>query len=217
LATRLHTLLCEMHKRQAQFEPTPWHLERMHALKPKEKDQMAAQQSRVLLNKLALDEARHQAGQSQRDAGLQRMRAEELDRAAHSDALTGLLNRRFLNRQSPLLMNHAESNAQPLAAAMIDIDHFTAVNASHGHDVGDQVLTELAVLQRQATRGSDMAVRLCGEEFLVVLVETPYAGAIEAGERRRQVVQAHPCHKIAAGLSCNISIGVTAPAAGESK
>jgi diguanylate cyclase (GGDEF)-like protein len=209
LVTRLHTLLYEMHKAQAHFEAALLHHERMHALILKETQQIAALQSRVLLNKLELGEAKHRAEQSQRDAVLQRMRAEELDHAAHSDSLTGLLNRRYLDRQLPLLMDHAKAQAQPLAAAMIDIDHFKRVNDNHGHAIGDQVLKELAVLLRQATRGSDMAIRMGGEEFLVVLVDTAPPRAAEVCERLRQVVLAHSWHLLAPGLVCTVSVGLS--------
>ncbi len=208
-ALRAHELLYRIHKSQGRFELALSHHESLHATKLKTLEQQAQVQSRILLNKLALDDARHQAEQAQRDAVLQRMRAEELDRAAHSDALTGLLNRRFLDRQLPLLMAHAKAHAQPLAAAMIDIDHFKRVNDSHGHAIGDRVLTELAGLLRQATRGSDLAIRMGGEEFLVVLVDTPPQRASEICERLRHVVLAHSWHQIAPGLTCTISVGLS--------
>jgi diguanylate cyclase (GGDEF)-like protein len=206
---RVHEFLYLVHKGQGDFERALLHHEGMHAEKLRELEQKVQVQSRILLNQLALDDARHQAEQAQRDAVLQRMRAEELDRAAHSDALTGLLNRRFLDRQLPLLMTHAKAHTQPLAAAMIDIDHFKQVNDSHGHAIGDQVLKELAVLLRQATRGSDMAIRMGGEEFLVVLVDTAPSRASEVCERLRQVVLAHSWQQLAPGLSCTVSIGVS--------
>jgi diguanylate cyclase (GGDEF)-like protein len=205
---RLHQMLYELHKARGEYQPALHHHEALQTLTLQEAKETAGLQSRILLNKLELSEARHQAEQSQRDALLQRMRAEELDRDAHSDALTGLLNRRFVARQLPLLMARATEQQMPLAAAMIDIDHFKRVNDQFGHDVGDQVLVALADLLRQATRGSDMAVRMGGEEFLVVLVDATPQQAEEACNRLRQAAQAHPWHLLAPGLACTISLGV---------
>jgi diguanylate cyclase (GGDEF)-like protein len=208
VALRLHQKLYEWHKASGQFEAALAQHERLHALKLLQAEQTAGLQSRILINRLELEEARTQADRSQLDAVMQRRRAEDLDRQAHSDALTGLLNRRFVDHQLPQLVQRAHERGLPLAAAMIDIDHFKAVNDGHGHAVGDRVLAELASLLRQATRGSDIAARMGGEEFLVVLVDTPQDLALEVCERLRHTVQQHAWPVLAAGLACTISVGL---------
>ncbi len=209
VALILHATLHKLHKTQGEFEAALHEHEQLFALKLLEVQELAGLQSRILINRLELGEARQQAELSRQDAVMQRRRAEDLDRQAHSDPLTGLLNRRFVDSQLPLLVQRAHDRGLPLAAAMIDIDHFKAVNDTHGHAVGDRVLIELANLLRQATRGSDIAARLGGEEFLVVLVDTPLDQAVDACERLRLTVRQHPWHMLVPGLTCSVSLGLT--------
>jgi diguanylate cyclase len=128
---------------------------------------------------------------------------------------TAALQSRILINRLELEEARTHDRGLPMAAAMIDIDHFKAVNDTHGHAVGDRVLGELASLLRQAPRGSDIAARLGGEEFLVVLVDTPQDLATEVCERLRLTVQNHPSHNLASGLDCTIGLGLHLLAADE--
>ncbi len=215
LALRVRSFLYERHKALGQFELALLHHECLSALKLQQAEQTAGLQSRILINRLELDEARHRAERSQHDAVMQRRRAEDLDREAHTDALTGLLNRRFIDRQLPHLMRRASERGLPLVAVVIDLDHFKAVNDSHGHAVGDRVLAEMATLLRQATRGSDLAARMGGEEFLIVLVDAPLQQAVEVCERVRAAVQNHVWHAISPNLQCTASLGLSTLLAAE--
>ncbi|MDQ2778927.1 MAG: GGDEF domain-containing protein [Pseudomonadota bacterium] len=208
IRAEVHALLHALHKQSGGFEQALAHHEALHRYKLQEVEQTASLQSRILLNRFELDEAHHQAERARLDAEMQRMRAEALDREAHTDALTGLLNRRFLDRQLPRLMRRAGEIKEPLTAALIDIDHFKLVNDTHGHAVGDRVLVELAMLLRQTTRGADLALRLGGEEFLLVLPDTTPERAVEACERLRQQLQHHHWDALVPGLSCTVSIGL---------
>ena len=119
---------------------------------------------------------------------------ESLRHAATRDVLTGLYNRRFFDESSQREMmravrQQAKGDYAGLALMMIDIDHFKLFNDQHGHEVGDQVLREVAqVLQRQ-TRGSDVAARFGGEEFTLVLADITDQHAFERAQRVRQEVE----------------------------
>ncbi len=88
---------------------------------------------------------------------------------AYTDPLTGLLNRRGFERQMQRLIRLAGEQGKPIALALLDIDRFKRVNDTHGHPVGDEVLKQLAGLLSKASRSDDLAVRLGGEEFGLVL------------------------------------------------
>jgi diguanylate cyclase (GGDEF)-like protein len=216
LITKLHRSLFEMHKAAGRFEQALHHLEELHALTLRTTVEAAGLQSQMLINTLEVEQARHEAERSQLETQVQRLRAEELDYEAHTDPLTRLPNRRALDRQLPPLMGRAQDRVQPLCVAMIDFDHFKRVNDEHGHATGDQVLTAMAVMLRAATRDSDLAVRVGGEEFLLVFSDTTLAEAALACERLLTAVRNYPWDDLAAGLACTVSAGIAqlAPAEG---
>ncbi|SDA14139.1 diguanylate cyclase (GGDEF) domain-containing protein [Sphingomonas sp. NFR15] len=132
-------------------------------------------------------------------------RIERLADAAEKDMLTGLRNRRgFLDAVAPLL--HRERTA---VVAMLDLDHFKAINDRFGHDAGDEVLREFAHRLGGALRRSDLSARWGGEEFAVLLPDTGLDTAREIIERLRAGLRANP---IAAGtghaltFSCGMAV-----------
>jgi diguanylate cyclase (GGDEF)-like protein len=108
---------------------------------------------------------------------------------ATQDALTGLFNRRHLNDTLPALLAMALREHQPLSVVVIDLDHFKAVNDTHGHPAGDLLLTAFGRLLRDQLRGSDQAFRYGGEEFCLLLPNTPAAAA--AGKVQQLLLQWH--------------------------
>ena len=120
------------------------------------------------------------------DAAAQTNRRLLLD--ALTDPLTGLPNRRYgmdrLEQEGSL----ASSRGLPLCCLMIDIDHFKAVNDTHGHDVGDRVLCQVAKILLRAIRKEDVVFRYGGEEFLVLCPATPHKAAVNLAERIREAV-----------------------------
>jgi two-component system cell cycle response regulator len=108
------------------------------------------------------------------------------------DQLTGLYNRRYMNNQLQQLMHRAVMGGKPLSVMMLDIDHFKPINDTHGHHAGDEVLQELADRLRQNIRPMDVPCRPGGEEFLVILPETPGELAMAAAERVRRAIAAEP-------------------------
>jgi two-component system cell cycle response regulator len=121
-----------------------------------------------------------------------RVRLEESVEMAILDPLTGLHNRRYMTSHLATLFDDASRRGKPLSVLLIDIDHFKVVNDSHGHDAGDAVLREFATRIRRDTRGIDLACRLGGEEFVVVMPDCDLAMANQVGERLRQCIKAAP-------------------------
>lgn len=114
----------------------------------------------------------------------------ELLRAATHDALTGLLNRRtFLERAEDLLSLSAR-RGEPVSLFMMDFDRFKRVNDTHGHQEGDRVLTDFAMVLRELLRRSDVVGRYGGEEFVALLPGTGTDEALLAAERLRAAVEA---------------------------
>jgi diguanylate cyclase (GGDEF)-like protein len=102
------------------------------------------------------------------------------------DDLTGLYNVRYLQQRFGEEWKRAERHREPLAIAMLDVDHFKSVNDRHGHDVGDLVLREASARIKSSVRDTDVVARYGGEEFVVLLPSTQLAGALVVAERVRR-------------------------------
>lgn len=115
--------------------------------------------------------------------------AERLEALLFEDPLTGLANRRFILTQLGGMVSGARRHHRPLTAAVIDIDHFKAVNDTHGHAAGDKVLAAVAHALREHLRAEDQLGRLGGEEFLALLPDTGLDTAPAALEKLRSSVE----------------------------
>ena len=111
---------------------------------------------------------------------IKRLRRQLLEKQDHSyilrnlamiDPLTGLYNRRFAEQRLAAEVARSERRGHPLTVLTLDLNNFKEINDTHGHPAGDQVLQEFASRLNKVIRGSDLAVRLGGDEFLVVLPE----------------------------------------------
>jgi diguanylate cyclase (GGDEF)-like protein len=109
--------------------------------------------------------------------------SKDLRELATRDPLTGVLNRREMVEILGREVSRAARRDSRLAAVMLDIDHFKAINDAHGHDVGDRVLVEVTALLKEEKRGSDHLFRYGGEEFLLLLADTDAASAGSLAER----------------------------------
>lgn len=134
--------------------------------------------------------------------------AVELREQSIRDSLTGLFNRRYFNEHLPHMFELARRYGRPLSLACIDIDNFKQVNDSILHAGGDRVLVEIAGLLCGNTRDADRVVRLGGEEFAVLMPDTPLSTALLACERLRTMIECHDWDAIAPGLRVTVSIGV---------
>lgn len=107
-----------------------------------------------------------------------------------TDSLTGLHNRRYMEGHLRTLVSEAIRTGRSLSMLVADIDHFKAVNDTYGHDAGDAVLKEFSVRLKRNTRGVDLACRLGGEEFVIIMPDTDLERAYQIGERLRACVAA---------------------------
>lgn len=122
------------------------------------------------------------------------------------DQLTGMLNRKALATRAQELGQQSEVTGQPVALIVGDLDCFKTVNDTHGHARGDAALTEVAYVLRKALRAFDLAYRLGGEEFVVLM---PGATAPEAGELAETLRAAVAAEPLAGGVELTMSFGVS--------
>jgi two-component system cell cycle response regulator len=129
---------------------------------------------------------------------------------AVTDGLTGLYNRRYLMNHLSNFVDQSAAGAKPMAVLIVDIDHFKAINDTHGHDAGDEVLKEFATRIRANVRGVDLVARFGGEEFVVAMPDTDIALAQGIAERLRAEVARDP-FRIQGGkaeIAVTISVGM---------
>ena len=135
---------------------------------------------------------------------------EQIRQLATHDDLTGLLNRRAMLDRMQLEQHRSLRSGSPLLIAQLDIDHFKAVNDTHGHAAGDLVLQSFADTVRRNVRDTDVLARWGGEEFVLLLCDTPAADAVALMERLRQAVQAMQVPVAQGGqpITVTVSIGL---------
>jgi len=134
--------------------------------------------------------------------------ADELRALAATDPLTRLVSRRVLFERGRPLLAAARASAQPLAAMMVDIDHFKRVNDRHGHAVGDAVLRHCARQLREGTRSDSLVARYGGEEFALLAPLAQPGDAFVAAERLRHRIAGLPCRVDGIEVPVTVSIGV---------
>jgi len=125
-----------------------------------------------------------------------------------TDPLTEVYNRRYLEEMATRFISHARRTKEPLTFLLIDLDRFKEVNTRFGHLTGDFVLAEFAGLLRGSTRGADAVVRYGGDEFLIVLVNTPKQNAGVVVRRILNELSRWNEGSNLAGLEVTVSIGV---------
>ena len=130
--------------------------------------------------------------------------------------MTGLYNRRHIDEQLARLLGPGSLPSAPLSVALVDLDHFKRINDTFGHDVGDAVLRRVAELLQAAVPvdgaralGGSFAARMGGEEFLLVLVDTPPGHAVTLAEDLRSAIAGHGWGPVTGELPVTASIGVT--------
>ncbi|MBK1734715.1 hypothetical protein CKO15_05315 [Halorhodospira abdelmalekii] len=127
---------------------------------------------------------------------------------ARRDPLTGLGNRRHFAEISETLAETAERTGQSLAAVVIDLDHFKAINDYHGHAGGDTVLRAVAGLLGETVRRADLLARAGGEEFHILSLGLDSEGAVRFAERLREAIAALPVRYGGEAIAVTASIGV---------
>jgi diguanylate cyclase (GGDEF)-like protein len=127
------------------------------------------------------------------------------EEAAFTDHLTGLANRRRFERQLEREVGRTLRFGHPFTLLMMDIDNFKSLNDSFGHDAGDDAIRRISKVLREGTRGIDLAARIGGEEFAVLLVETNQLGGFEVADRLRLAIRSL---EIPSGAQLTASFGV---------
>ena len=119
------------------------------------------------------------------------MRVSRLERETLTDPLTGIFNRRYLDRRLHEEAAVARRYGRPLSVMLLDIDHFKRINDGYGHQIGDHVLSALVEAVAGVLRESDIFARYGGEEFMVIAPHTPQLRATDLAERLRKCIEAH--------------------------
>jgi two-component system, cell cycle response regulator len=124
------------------------------------------------------------------------------------DSLTGLNNRRSLERRLPAMIETARARSAALTMMVLDIDHFKRVNDTHGHDVGDRVLKGFGGQLQETVRSGDLICRLRGEEFVVVMPGADAAEAARIAEGARRTTESREFLVDGAGGSVSITVSI---------
>lgn len=131
-----------------------------------------------------------------------------LEQQSYIDALTGLWNRGYLDRRIESEMNVSRRYERTLSVVLGDIDHFKRLNDTYGHLFGDVALQEVAQVMREYSRRSDVLTRYGGEEFAVLLPDTPFKAAVIAGERLRQAIESLSLEASGERVTLTMSFGL---------
>ncbi len=141
---------------------------------------------------------------------------EQLQKLANTDPLTELYNRRvFLEQLAQEIARLARFESQSAALLMIDLDYFKRINDTYGHSTGDQVLRQFAKIVRQTSRTIDLAARLGGEEFAILLPGATQIEAMAMAERLRKLVADALIFHEKGSVHITISIGAAALSAND--
>jgi diguanylate cyclase (GGDEF)-like protein/PAS domain S-box-containing protein len=125
------------------------------------------------------------------------------------DPVTGIGNRRHMERRLDLALADLQKNAIPFCVLYVDIDHFKNINDSFGHETGDRTLKTVGQTLRDNLRADDTAARWGGDEFIVLLADTDPAGMQATANKLRSLVQHSGFEKDGATISVTVSIGGT--------
>ncbi len=139
----------------------------------------------------------------------------ELERVAYYDFLTGLLNRRAMYARLEKEFSRAQREGLQFCLVLADIDHFKAVNDTHGHDAGDVVLQSMAEIFQNNIRQEDCASRWGGEEFLILAVSCGLEEGLSLAEKLRRAVEDTPIRINHAVINVTITLGVVEYARGK--
>lgn len=199
-------MLCDVHEALGDTAAAlDWHRQ-YHAHHVRLASERAQMHARAL-------EVKYETSRAQANAEFERLRAEQYERAALEDGLTGIANRRGFDQALAAACQGA-AGGRPFALALLDLDHFKRVNDRHSHQVGDEVLRRVGRLLAASCRRDDVAARYGGEEFALVLADVDARVAHEICERVRDAVAREPWGLLSPGLQVQVSIGCLSVGAG---
>ncbi len=208
MACLSHLLLVQVFEQQDQ-----------HAAAHREMRALRARERRIVTESLGVREAavRWQLGARQSERHLEQalQASRQFERWSLEDPLTGMLNRRAFEQALAERLPAAVADGRPLSIAMVDVDRFKTVNDTYSHQVGDRVLQAVASVLMGSVRGHDIAARLAGDEFVLLLGDADDAAAAEICQRIGSAVHDYAWESIAEGLSVDVSIGVSQAVEGD--
>ena len=227
-SSEAHDLLAQIHASDREWREAFHHLQSHHTLEQQRREDLTEQRLRAVnaqfkvrrarsdaeierLSNVDLAQALRQLEQLDREksdllAQLE-INTRELERLAFIDPLTGLANRRQLETSLTTAFDEAQSAGEPLTLAMMDIDDFKDINDRFAHQIGDEVLVQVARLIQGSSRVTDLASRYGGEEFILVLPNTSDTQAFAICEDLRARVELFDWSIIQVGLRVTLSIG----------
>ena len=225
----VHAYLTRLYKRLGNWEMAMLHLEAERAAQQSALEQQNALKTRALMVQYEVERAESEAElyklrsvelasanvaleQANREksalvAALQEQ-SQLMERQLREDSLTGVFNRRHIEKVLDQEFGRHRDGAGVMCAVMLDIDHFKLVNDSFSHLVGDEVLRRIGTLLLHACRPGDAPGRYGGEEFVLTLPQTSLSSAAQLAEQLRLAVERAPWHEIADGLRVTLSLGV---------
>lgn len=151
----------------------------------------------------------------EQDAQVVRDNLEEQRQKALIDPLTGLPNRAAWSERLEQEVAQWQQHGNSLLLAMLDLDHFKRINDNYGHLAGDRVLKIIASVLRRRLRGSDFIARFGGEEFILLVPDTPLATGAKLAETLRAAIEACPFHFKGEPVTITVSVGMSAFKMGE--
>lgn len=217
LAWQAHDLLSTVHERRGATARALESLRCAHALREALLDARVTERVRLLelhveaeraARAVAVERARSEALQTALEEQ-QRLRA-EVEKLARTDWLTGLSNRRHLTEVLVRELAYIRRRSRPLALLLVDVDHFKRVNDQLGHAIGDRVLVEIAACLCAGVREHDWVGRWGGEEFCVLLTDTPEDGGRLVAERLLELVREREIDTEGGAVRVTASVGVAA-------
>lgn len=131
------------------------------------------------------------------------------------DPLTKLHNRRYLEGHLAAMLQDGEKRGAAVSLLVVDIDHFKAINDSHGHDAGDEVLRDCADRLKKLVRGIDIVARFGGEEFVIVMPDTEAYAAQRVAERIRMMIEKIPFSMFGGTIMVRVTVSIGVATAGE--
>ena len=140
----------------------------------------------------------------------QAKRQKQLELASTTDSLTGLFNRRYMERRIKEEYERYQQTGRPFAFLIIDIDLFKVINDTYGHEAGDVVLQLVSHRMETAVREEDIVARWGGEEFLILLPELSLSEALHVAERIRETISTEPVIYQGEKLEITVTLGVAA-------
>lgn len=232
LIAQAHERLSAAHEALGDLAAALRHYRAFHVSVERLRQQASQRRVRALLNRQEVDRAERDVqaerarnasladalaharqAEQDRDQILAELQAQTtlLAQLAREDGLTGLANRRWLDLQLQREVERARRFGHALSVVMVDIDHFKAVNDQFSHAVGDAALRAVARVLRDGCRSSDVAGRYGGEEFMLILVETPAEQALVLCDKLRQQLQQQDWPALHPRLArLTVSMGVAA-------